>query len=369
MSKVFVDNGTKSVPKQVINEEALISMLTSENSKSFFCETVDGKLTVTNESVKTFVIDALYNIISTKVSKLDAEYQEIAKSKGDYPKYRQFGMINETVKALADLVKEQSDKINGSAKYQLEEIFRAHDNLIKYTKDFKDAFTYDIAAVKQYYIVVIASIIYATGFIVTSMLDYERRNLQVDYDIIFKNVDTLERGLPKNMLSTIYQFNSDIQNKLIFKTVNTLKNKKPKAATKYENAPVEYESVLTPALVAVGVISLIVLLPLIRHAIYFFLHTKIRLSEYFEQQAAFLELNVRALKKRQADPKIIAKQEKAVEKLQKFAAKLSGDKYVTEKVVDNEIANEDRQIVTDADKQAKEDTDSQPDFDNSDIML
>jgi hypothetical protein len=370
MSNIFGPSAQcVSVKKDIINEEALLEILTNESSKSFFCETINGKLTVTNESVKTFVIDSLYNIISTKISKLDAEYQEIGKSKGDYKRYAHFTSIDETVKALSDLVKEQSSAISPDAQYHLNTIFKAHDNLVKHAKEFKDAFTYDIAAIKQYYIVVIASIIYATGFIVSTMIDYERRNAQIAYDIIFKNVNTLERGLPKNMMATLSQFNSDIRDNKVFKTVNVLKNQKPKAAIRREDA--SYEDFGTGvAVVTAGIIALAVLLPLIRHAVYFFLHTKLRLSEYFEQQAAFLELNIRALKLKNTDSKIIKKQEKAVKTLYEFAAKLSGDKYETEKAVNSEISKEDKEIVSDADKKAREDEDSvQPDFDESDIML
>jgi hypothetical protein len=378
MSNIYgYDSAHKIEKKEVINEEALIAILTNENSKSFFCENVNGKLTVTNESVKDYVLDSLYNIIAKKISRLDADYQEILKSKGDYPKYKHFGTINDTVKALSDLIKEQKDKFADTSLYQLEAIFQAHDNLIKHSREFKDSFTYDIAAVKQYYLVVVASIIYAVGYIVTTMVDYERRNTTVPYDIIFKNVNILERSLPKNMLQTIYQFNNDIKDNKLFKTIAAGKNKKPvvkregvEDATAEFKGEVTYEAPVPLLLIGAGLVSLIVLLPLIRHAIYFFLHSKIKLSEYFEQQANFLELNIKSLKGRNADPKVIKKQEEAVEKMHKFAAKLSGDVYVTEREVEKDISKEDKEVVSDADKKAKEDADNvNPDFSDSDLML
>ncbi len=371
MSNIFGVDTAKKIPKVQL-EDSITQILTCENSRSFFCTNEKGKFIITNESVKTFVLDKLYTIISQKISKLDADYQEILKSKGDYLKYKHFATIDATVKELSNLLKEQPDKVSGQSKWQLESIFTAHDNIVKNVKHFKDAFAYDVVAIKQYYLVVVASIIYATGFIVSTMLDYERRNTTVPYEIIFKNVNILERGLPKNMMTTIETFNNDVRRNALFKTVTAIKNKKPAAAVRRESKEIITEEMAISAILTIGAVavSLIVLIPLIRHAIYFFMHTKLRLSEYFDQQAAFLELNIKALKAKNVDQKIIDKQTKAVEKLHDFAAKLSGDVYTTEKIVENEIASEDRSVVAEADKKAQKDAeDDTPDFSDSDILL
>jgi len=371
MSEIFGhDPATpKDKPKPEVWTEDFMQILTNEKSRSFFCENVDGKLTVTNESVKSFVLEKLYELVSKKISQLDPDYQEILNTKGDYTKYKYYAIISQTVKSLSSLIKEQKGKMSDISTYQLEEVFKAHDNLVKNVKSIKDAFTYDIVVVKQYYLVVVSSIIYSLGFVVSTMIDYERRDAKVPYDLIFKNVNIMERGLPKNMMSTIQMFNTDIQKGAIIKTVNTMKNKKPSAMVQKEGAKVSMEFGITTATalwVGVGIISIIILLPLIRHLIYFFLHTKVRLSEYCEQQANYLELNIRALRSQGADPKIIEKQEKAVKKLQDFAAKLSGDIYNTQKKVDSDIQDEDRDVVREADRKEK---DSGDDLSDSEVVL
>ena len=339
-------------------EDTLNDILTNERSRSFYTTVVteSGKPELTNEGVKSFVLDKLYSIVTQKISKMDVEYQDILKSAGNYQKYRHFQSIDDTVKGLNDLIK-NTDKLDKVNVTQLNEIFDCHSNLIKCTKDFSDAFKFNVGTVKQYYLTVVASLIYATGFIVTSMIDYEQRNGNVNYDIVFKNENILERGLPKNMLSIIHQFNEDVRNKVISKSVSMQKNTK-----------LTRESATAIAIGTAVAVGLVALPALIRYAIYFFMHSKIKLAEYFEAQAAFMELNIRKLEASNIKDKekIIEKQKKSVEKLLQLAAKISADKYSAEKETQKEIEAEDKQVVKDSDDDAKK---QESQFNDSDILL
>lgn len=347
-------------------EDTLIDILTNENSKSFFTSAVGntGKLEVTNESVKSFVLDKLYSIVTNKISKMDVDYQEILKTNGEYTKYKHFKSIDETVKLLVDLIKNASEKLDVASVRQLNEIFECHSNIIASEKDFKDAFKFNVGVVKQYYFTVVSSIIYATGFIVTSMIDYEQRNGNVNYDIVFKGQNIMERGLPKNMLEIIRQFNEDVKAKVITKTVAIQKTKK---VTKESAVSLEFAPIAVVGAVTVGLLALPAL---IRYAIYFFMHSKIKLAEYFEAQAAFLELNIRKIQgsnmSQSEKEKIIKRQQVYLEKLQNLAVKISSDRYTAEKEATKEIEAEDKQVVKEADAEAKND---EQQLANSDILL
>ena len=86
----------KDKSKKIVNEsstlwdESFNSIFTNEDSRSFFTSMESGKLMVTNEGVKSFVLDKLYNVVTAKISKMDVEYQEIMKTAGSYSKYRNF---------------------------------------------------------------------------------------------------------------------------------------------------------------------------------------------------------------------------------------------------------------------------------------
>ncbi len=190
-------------------------MLTCEDSRSFFCSELGGKLAITTETVKSFVVDKLRDIITTKIAKMDADYQEILKTNGDYKKYRHFESIDATVNELMQLVA-NTPKLPNQVIESITAIRNAHVNIVKSIPQFKDSFIYNVPVIKQYYLTIVASIIYATGFTITSMLDYERRDGQVDFTLIFKNQNLLERGLPKNMMTVIHQFNSDIKDGKVF---------------------------------------------------------------------------------------------------------------------------------------------------------
>lgn len=348
---------TESVWDKSFNE-----IFTNEDSRSYFTTIGEsGKPEIACEGVKSFVLDKLYGILSTKISKMDVEYQEIIKTSGSYKKYSKFKLIDDTVKSLKELTISGKTRVSPGAVEQIDSVLTAHENLVKCQKDFEDAFRFNIAPVKQYYLAVVSSVIYSLGFIVTSMIDYDQRDGNASYDAILKNENILERGMPKNMMNVICQFNEDAKHDEIKKTVSIQKK-----------APVTTEALaFTTAAIVGGVAIGIMALPaIIRYIIYFFMHSKVKLSEYFEAQACYLEINAGKLeyKKNVKDAaKIAEKQMKYVEKLHKLAAIFSGDKYSAEKEADKEVKLEDKELVKAADE--SEMKSSRKDYSESDILL
>lgn len=342
-------------------EDGLTQLLTHEDCISNSVSNLNGKFEIATESAKSFVLNRLYQVITDKISKLDVEYKEILASKGDYTRYVHFKTLDETVKTLTALIKE-SDTITRPSIIQLNEVFTAHANLIKNAPMFKSAFRYAISSVEQYYLAIVSSIIYAIGFIISSMVDYERKDGAIDYDIVFKNQNILEKGLPNYMMSVIKQFNVDIKNGSIKATIEQQKN------TRITN---ESTWLLAGAIIA-GVIALPAF---IRYIVYFIMHTKIKLAEYFEAQAAFIALNARRLRRAggEKNEEIAAKQEEYVERLHRLSGMMSKDKYDTEKIVSKEIEAEDKQITKEADAEeqraASEGSQSSSTLDDSDILL
>lgn len=354
----------KGEPKKTANEstslwdKSLNSILTNEDSRSYFASMESGKLAITNEGVKSFVLDKLYNVVTTKISKMDVEYQEIMKTAGSYSKYRNFKLIDETVKSLKELTVSGKSRLDPVCVEKLNTIFLAHENLIKSQKDFMDAFRFNIGPVKQYYLTIVSSVIYSLGFIVTSMIDYDQRDGNASFEVIFKNENIMEKGLPKNMLNIIVQFNEDCKTNSIHKTVDLQKK-----------TPVAKES--TALIIGATAIGIMALPAIIRYVIYFFMHSKVKLAEYFEAQAAYLEINAAKLEYKGVKDaeKIAAKQMKYVEKLRTLASKFSGDKYSAEKSAQKEIQDEDKAIVKEADAAEKSASSSYNGYSDSDILL
>jgi hypothetical protein len=352
-------------------EVALESILVDEAHRSFFCTNNNGKIELAYESIKSLLLEKLYGIVTDKISKLDVDFQEILDTKGVYTKYRHYKIINDTVKELNLLLKDAEKTLPKDAINQIKEIILAHNNLTRYVKDFIDAFKYDIIPIKHYYLSVVSSIVYSLGFIVTNMIDYERREGKVAYNFILNNINILEKGLPKNMYSVITGFNYDIKMGNVFKAIKTIRNSNPlvqkEDAMVYEALP--FMALAIGSAVALGIIALPAL---IRHLIYFFLHSKIKLSEYIKQQAYFLELNIRTIEPNVGKNKdIIEKQTKIVEDMRVFATRLSGDRYTSEKQAQSDIDNEDKEMVKETDRDFKESRiDSNPfDAGDGDILL
>lgn len=365
-SKEDMHNESSSIGYIYLNK-----MLTCEESQSFFVSKNNNKIEITNESVKSFVLDKLYNILSVRIAKMDPDYQEIMKSAGNYKRYKHFSSIDECIKELSEILNNNNKNLDTMNKENLTTIFNSHKYLVENSKLFEDAFKYNAGPVKQYYLTIVSSIIYCIGFITTSMIDYERREGSVAYTLIFKNENLIEKNLPKNMMAVLNQFTEDINNNNIKNTVNALKNRKVGTESYSEitnDATYEFGPVATVTLAIAGVIFLP---SIIRYIIYFFMHSKIKIAEYIEGQAAFLELNIRSLKRSSTDPNIVKKEQAYVDKLKNLAAKISGDKYIAEKETDKDIKEENKRIISESDKELKDSSNksSNDNIDDSGILL
>lgn len=88
--------------------------------------------------------------------------------------------------------------------------------------------------------------------------------------------------------------------------------------------------------IAVGGLLLATIVPLMRHVIYAFYYSRMKLSDFLEQQALYIEANKEKLEKDrnltpQEKEKIIKKQEEIIEKLRRISDKIKVDYAVASK--------------------------------------
>ena len=99
--------------------------------------------------------------------------------------------------------------------------------------------------------------------------------------------------------------------------------------------------------VVTGAIIMILLsiVPIIRELIFFYYHSRVRLSDYLNMQADFLEMNKLAVQASEKSPTerkaIIKKQDDVIKKLRRKADKLQINDVDTNDVVKKEQKNED----------------------------
>jgi len=353
------DNKPKSdvcdINDQIITE-AVLQMCTHSEDGSRYVEMEDGLVKKPIKSIKNIILEKLLKLVSDKIVLLDNDFRDIAKCQGDITKYKNYKLIYDSIKVITELAKQQ----NALNLPVVKDTILLSENLVKYTKDLKDAFSYDIQPIMHYFTMGVASMIYALTFITTTMIDYERKEGILSYQQVFVKIDSINKGLPKYILQNIEMLNRDLTTGSIKKAVTEAKNYKGSATT--EDPDPTLVKIVTGILIAAAIL---VSPAIIRWVILFFVNLKIKLREFIDEQSNFLEANILMLKDKNTDPNIIKKQEEYVTKMKNFSARLAGAKYVAEKDTERQANDEDKVIVKEADQEAKE----TPNTDTGEILL
>lgn len=283
---------------EVINENATTSFYT------------------TNEAVQVEVaekvLDKIFSISIGKYNKID--FSEIEKSRGDIKKIKFYKNLIECVNTLKEINNVTQDLPD------IMVIDRALINITKLTPEFEKSFRIQNNCGVLIFNLIVYSIMEAVSYLIATSINFVTGN-----EIVVSNVNA-----DKILISSLSKFNELAENGSIYKFISEAEKEILNESIS-ETLISFMKKVPVGKIVGVGAISLALLLsmraivPLIRNIIYFIYKTKHDLSETAEVQANMLELNIKILKDKNEDPKIIAKQEKWVERFKKYADKFALD--------------------------------------------
>ena len=283
---------------EVINENATTSFYT------------------TNEAVQVEVaekvLDKIFSISIGKYNKIN--FSDIEKCRGDIKKVKFYKNLVECINTL----KEINDVTHNIPDIIV--IERALNNMIKLTPEFEKSFRIQNNCGVLIFNLIAYSIMESVSYLIATSINFVTGN-----EIVISNV-----GGDKILISSLNKFNELAENGSIYKFIS-------EAEKEILNESIAgtltsfMKKIPVGKIVGVSAISLALLLsiraviPLIRNTVYFIYKTKHDLSETAEVQANMLELNIKILKDKNEDPKIIAKQEKWVERFRKYADKFALD--------------------------------------------
>ena len=266
----------------------------------------------------------LQNLYKSVIDRKNIDFGDIPDSAGDIEKMKYYANTVECLDTLEKLYRQHNIE-----EPTLVTIRTAISNMKKYRPQFQDGFRRKHDFIMLTYNSLAMSIIDATSFLIASFMDYvvSPNNAYA----VGKNANN-SRG--RVVTSSLEKFNSMSNNNQFGDALEYMLMEQRK-------------NFAGETVVVTGAIIMILLsiVPIIRELIFFYYHSRVRLSDYLNMQADFLEMNklaVQASNKSPAERKaIIKKQDDVIKKLRRKADKLQINDVDTNDVVKKEQKNED----------------------------
>ena len=266
----------------------------------------------------------LQNLYKSVIDRKNIDFGDIPDSAGDIEKMKYYANTVECLDTLEKLYRQHNIE-----EPTLVTIRTAISNMKKYRPQFQDGFRRKHDFIMPTYNSLAMSIIDATSFLIASFMDYvvSPNNAYA----VGKNANN-SRG--RVVTSSLEKFNSMSNNNQFGDALEYMLMEQRK-------------NFAGETVVVTGAIIMILLsiVPIIRELIFFYYHSRVRLSDYLNMQADFLEMNKLAVQASEKSPTerkaIIKKQDDVIKKLRRKADKLQINDVDTNDVVKKEQKNED----------------------------
>ena len=266
----------------------------------------------------------LQNLYKSVIDRKNIDFGDIPDSAGDIEKMKYYANTVECLDTLEKLYRQHNIE-----EPTLVTIRIAISNMKKYRPQFQDGFRRKHDFIMLTYNSLAMSIIDATSFLIASFMDYvvSPNNAYA----VGKNANN-SRG--RVVTSSLEKFNSMSNNNQFGDALEYMLMEQRK-------------NFAGETVVVTGAIIMILLsiVPIIRELIFFYYHSRVRLSDYLNMQADFLEMNKLAVQASEKSPTerkaIIKKQDDVIKKLMRKADKLQINDVDTNDVVKKEQKNED----------------------------
>lgn len=260
-----------------------------------------------NSPIATKYVEKLYNSV---ISKDHIDFDDIPLSKGDIDKYRRLPQLLDTVNAIQSLAVDNHSKVSEMTNEILKSISILRKLKSAYMECFRRNNEYGIMEYNTY----VYTIIQATSAILYDYVDYIKRPDMGTMEIVFRN--------------NVMRPNKFYYEHLVRLNKVAIKPEYSRYLLTVANGDGEHFVGTATALGVAAVVGLaLLMIPITRELIYQFYHLRTKVSDCFEQQAYFLEMNKAVIEANSAfsagkKQSILVKQEKLREKLMAMANKL-----------------------------------------------
>lgn len=304
---------------------------------------VRGALFGLNEAAQLKVTDdvltKMMKFITDKYNSLD--FSEIEKSAGDINRFKYFEMIQENTKTLYNVYSSSTDP--GAAKYieVCNAVMHVCDFLRNRSHQFSALYKSGNGLVQLLYTSLVAACLYSTGVLISNTIRFVTVEQDTDCQVLYDEIPgTIKHVHIKNILAA----DKDIP------TMGKLLDE----LSKQQRKPVNESIALTAGAIALLVVGgLILLIPrivlLIREIIYSIYFTRVRAAEMLDLQAQLIRTNIESLEAGRGNKKVIARQKKIAEKLEKWKSRIAVKMDTTEIAMKKQKLVENKSLELDKD--------------------
>jgi len=264
-------------------------------------------------------------LFKSAIDKSYVDFDDIPDSKGDITKYSGYKTMAETLKTIGDIATRSNIKMN-----ELSIIEKAISNIIAYREQFEKGFKLNKDFIILQYNTLVAMCVESTTLLMVSLVDYIKRVDKLEFTVVNSKINI--GGIS---ITNLDKFNKSVANGDFSKVINSVIKSGAQGFTGV--------SLAIPAAIIVGSILLV---NIIREAIFYFYQSRMKLSDFLNTQAMFLELNRNNLEANAAGlpaakkNEIIKKQEKLIGKLRNVADKVKVNSKMAEDKSKTDIKKE-----------------------------
>lgn len=255
------------------------------------------------------LVQGLYHTI---LERKNCDFGDIGDSKGDITKCKYYKYTQESLDLLYALMQK-----NNIPTTDVDTINMSIGNMKKYTSSFEQGFQLKMENLIIMYNTFVMAIVDATSMLIADYMNYLLGPEQVRYDNTGSRND---KGRGRVALTNLQLFNESCKNGnfdalMSFMTGAGRKN--------FIGTGVDVAGIAITGLV---IAALLAIIPIIRELIYFYYNSRVKISDYLDMQADFLELNKLSVqasnKSAKEKQEILKKQEKIILKCRRQADKL-----------------------------------------------
>ena len=272
------------------------------------------------------LIQGLYKTI---LERKDCDFGDIPASKGDITKCKYYKTTVESLDTLTELMIR-----NEIPTTDIEIIKNAIANVKKYKPTFETAFDLKQDYLILFYNTIVMAIVDATSMMIAEYMNYLVGPEQSKYDSVRSRHDKSRGSIS---LDNLQRFNNEVKIGHFDTMANYMLDSQRKNFT---GTGIVITGVVIAALMSV--------VPITRELIYFYYRSRVKLADYMNMQADFLELNklgVQASSKTAQQKKdILKKQEKVILKCRRTADKLKINDEDIGALAKKQVENDNKQF-------------------------
>lgn len=280
----------------------------SVDRTDFILLSEDAQLQVTDD-----VLTGMMKFITNKYNALD--FKEIERSAGDISKFKYLGVLKENIQVLRTIYSSSPDP--GAKKYM--EVIEAVDNVMEFLENYRSQLTSQYQTgnglVQLLYTSLVAGCIYCVGILVSNTIRFVTTERDTDCQVLFDEIP----GTIKHVhITNIVAANTSLPQ------MRDLLRSYDKASRQQHTANEAVSTFMVGAAIAAGVVMLIPrIIVLIREIIYSIYFNRVKLADQLAMQIDLVNTNIESLETGRGNKKVIARQKKIVDKLEKWKNRIA----------------------------------------------